>query len=98
MVDGLDRDEQPTPTAGSESTQGANGRTGQGTLPPLAERPHRYRGGGVSLGQIDARLSDRTAIQTTRTRLRETFARLQARGAVQVEGVGTAIRRSLVER
>jgi len=58
---------------------------------------HRYRG-GVSRGQVDARLSDRRTIQTTRTRLRETFARLQARGAALAAGVGTAIRRALVER
>jgi hypothetical protein len=42
------------------------------------------------------RFPDRRTMKTTRTKLRETFAKLQARGVARTVGSGKATRRTLV--
>ena len=43
------------------------------------------------------RYPDRRTMRITRTRLRDTFARLEARGMVRTVGTGKATRRELVD-
>ena len=44
------------------------------------------------------RFPDRRTMKTTRTKLRETFGRLQARGVAGTVGSGKGTRRALVQR
>jgi hypothetical protein len=55
----------------------------------------------IALGALKAkgvRFPDRRTMKTTRTKLRETFAKLQARGVARTSGSGKAKRRTLVSR
>jgi hypothetical protein len=65
-------------------------------LDMLREAGHPLAIWDMALGALrakDVRFPDRRTMKTTRTKLRETFAKLEARGVARTVGTGRATRR-----